>query len=280
MSEPDGPTPGKGRIDRASLHLPTVAAVGVLVFAVALITHELAHAIVAYALGGGPALISSTDTRGDWSGLSANDILLVGVSGSAVNAVLAGVGWLVFRRGVGKPTTGTALAWLTFAVNAWIPTTYLVVSPAFGFGDWATIIAEFPNRGPLRASLAVTGLFVAGLLWKGTVATLARLVGNGPKESRRLQASRLVRTAWLAGGAVAVAASLLSPLDLTWAVPIAAGSTLGTTWPILAAADRVAEHPVPGSPLDLRRSISVLLGGALAGLVLVLVFGPGIRLSP
>lgn len=257
--------------------LLTVLAAGALVYALALMAHELAHALSALALGGEPALIFSTDTRGDWAALGERDTLLVGVSGSAVNGAMALLGWLVFRGQAGRPGTLALVAWLAFAVNAWIPVSYLVVSPTSGFGDWATIVDVFPNRGPLRASLTVTGLFVAGLLWKETKASLARLVGNGSSTDRASRARRVVHYAWGAGGAVAVVAALFGPSSLAWAIGSAAGSTFGATWPLLPAAHTVVEQPVPGSPLVVDRSWPVVLLGFMAAAVLIGVFGPGIR---
>lgn len=269
-----------GTTERPGLDLPTLVAAGVLVVSTALIAHESAHALTGWALGGSPTLVSSTDTRGDWSGLGQLEILIVGASGSVVNGLVALGGWLVLRRAAGRPTVATLLGCLTFTINGWIPTTYLVVSPLLGFGDWTTVIEAFPNRGPLRASAVATSLFVVGVLWRATVESLSRLVGNGAAVDRHRRAVRIVRTVWASGGLVSILAALFSPLALTWSVPIAAGSTLGTTWPLLPAADRVAEHPVPGAPLTVPRSWPVIAAGALAGLVLVAVFGPGVRFFP
>lgn len=257
----------------------TIVAVAVLVYSLTLALHEGAHALTSLAAGGTPTLVSSTGTRGDWSMLGELDVLLVGVSGSAVNTLMALAGWLTLRRYLGRPSTGGVVAWLLFAVNGWVPAVYLVTSPLLGFGDWATIVAEFPNRGPLRASLTVTGLFICGLLWKETRASLARLVGNGSRADRGRRARRLVRLAWASGGAVALAASLVSPHELGRSVPIAVGSTLGATWPILPAAGRVGEQPVPGAPLNVPRSWPLVGIGALAGIVFVAVLGPGLRLG-
>jgi len=241
--------------------------------------HECAHALAGWSAGGVPTLVSSTDTQGDWSRLGERGVLWVGVSGSLANAVVSLAGWLLFRRGIGSPSASTVVPWLIFVVNAWMPTVYLVASPLLGFGDWSTVIAEFPNRGPLRASAVVTGLFLAAALWNGTCQTLARLVGNGAAVTRVHRAAVLTRTAWACGGAAAVLASLFSPLSLVSAVPIAVGSTLGTAWPMVAAATSVAKIPVPGTPLEVRRSWPVLFVGSMAGLVLVFVFGPGIDLT-
>ena len=88
----------------------------------------------------------------------------------------------------------------------------------------------------------------------------------------------LTRCAWLSGGAVAVAAALWSPLGLTWAVPIAAGSTLGTTWPMMGAA-RLAAERRPGTDVDspgIGPSHLWMAGGAILGLAFVGFVGRGI----
>jgi hypothetical protein len=253
--------------------------VAAAVVAVSVAVHEGARLLAAVAVGGEPTLLLGTGLQGDWVGLSDAGYVALGVSGSVASAILALAGWRVAQRGVGSPTVLAATGWLVFAVNAWVPTVHLVLSPLLEFGDWTAIIGRFPNRNPLRASLIVTGLFIAGLVWKETVPSLARVIGNGNAVDRRARALRFVRAAWLASGVVVGVAALLGPGPPAVAVGVALGGTWGSMWPILVAGRRVGGHPVPGDPLRLRRSLPVIAIGLVVAAAFVVLLGPGILLS-
>jgi hypothetical protein len=248
MEEFIDPEPSTEAPLEASLDLLTVAAGSVLVTSLSLVLRESA--------------------RG----------LLFGTGGAAVNATLALAGWLIYRRGIGAPTGVTALAWLLFTINAWMATVYLIASPLLAFGDWMTLVDLFANRGPFRASLVATGLFISGLVWKETVPSLARVVGNGAAASRRVRGRRLAGVAWLAiGGLAAMAAvpalvGMASGIEATWgALPNVAGTFLATV-PLLLAGRGVRGHPVPGAALELKRSWWVVAAGVLAAGVLTATF--------
>ena len=219
----------------------TIVAAGVLAAALGVSAHESAHAVAGWISGGDVVWLSSTGVEGRWSTLRNAGWFFLATSGSAAQGLLALAGWLVFRRTAGGAHLVALSAWTLFAVNAWMPAMYLVASPALGFGDWMDLLVRFAALGPVRVSAAVTGLFVVGLLWKATGETLARLVGGGK------------------------------------GLAIALGSAAGGTWPILVAAPRVGERPVPGPPLTVERS-PVLIGAALVAAVLFVgLMGPGIR---
>lgn len=259
--------------------LPTVVAAAVLAVALGTMAHQTAHVVVGSLAGGRPTLVTSTGFEGYWSGLRNAGVLALGASGSVAHVILALAGWIVFRRGVRAPTTGTAVGWILFVINAWIPTAYLTVTPLLGAGDWMPVLDRFRQVGPMRASAAVTGLFVAGQLWKGTAHTLARLVGNGASDVRAARARTITRWAWASAGLVGVVAALRDPAGPLQAVPIAAAVTFGSTWPILIAARAVSGSPVPGAPLRLERSTPVIVLAAVSMLVLVAYFGPGVPLD-
>lgn len=260
-----------------AIDLPTVAAAAVLATALGIMAHQTAHVLAGALAGGHPTLVTSTGFDGYWSGFRNAGVLALWTSGSLAHVVLAVLGWTVFRRGGREPGTWTAVGWIFFAVNAWIPTAYLIVTPLAGIGDWMPVLERFRQVGPMRASAVVTGLFIAGQLWKETGSSLARLVGNGAADVRRRRARMITRVTWTAGGLLAVAAAALDPAGPLLAVPIAAAGTFGSTWPILAAARAVPETPVPGAPLRLERSAAVIAAGLVAALLLVVVFGPGVR---
>lgn len=90
---------------------------------------------------------------------------------------------------------------------------------------------------------------------------------------------RLVALSWAAGGALAVAAALRSPLGPGWAVPVAIGSTLGATLPMLPAAERGERALGDGAAeLAVTRPGVWLVAGVVAGALFVGVFGPGVSL--
>jgi len=254
-----------------------VTAAGVLATTLGVVAHEVAHALTGAVMGGDLVVVSSTGVEGYWSMLRNAGWVLLGVSGSAANAFVAACGWLFFRRSVGRPGTGSLVGWSIFVVNAWVPTLYLIASPALGFGDWMDVLSRFAALGPVRVSAVVTGLFVAGILWKGTTQTLALLVGGGPSKVRTSSARRLTRTLWIAGGVVAVAAGLFAPTGALRGAGIAFGSTIASTWPLLLAAERVGDTPVPGLPLLVPRSTLLIAGAFVLGLAFVSILGPGLR---
>lgn len=231
------------------------------------------------AFGGHPALVTSTVVAGDWSRLSEIEFALFGASGALANVALAVLGWSMVRRQAGRPGLTAVVGWLMFALNGWMGVGYLIISPALGFGEWMEVLESFPNRGPARVSMVVTGVFVAGLLWRGTVVTLTRVVGNGASARRAARAAALTRIPWLAGGLLAATAALLAPAEALTGLAVALGTTLGTTWPMVVAASRIAELPVPGLPLKLPRSWPILAISALVVTAFVLVLGRGVDLT-
>ena len=250
---------------------------GVLATALGIAAHEWAHALAGMQSGGDVVSVSSTGVEGRWSTLRNAGWFFLAVSGSAAQAMLALTGWLVFRRARGRAPAPALLGWALFAVNAWMPAMLLIASPALGFGDWMDLLVRFAALGPVRVSAAVTGLFVVGLLFKATVETVGRLVGGGGAAARTERARDVVSAVWLGCGLVAGAAGALSPAGLMPGVAIALGSSLGATWPILVACRRVGERPVPGPPLDVRRSPFIITAAAVAAVLFVVLMGPGVR---
>lgn len=261
-------------------HLPTTAALAVVTYASALMLHEIGHALAGAAVGGTPTLISSTDLRGDWSSVSTPGFLLIGISGSLVNWILAGLGLILLRRKTPASAHLKFLAWLLLAVNGFMASVYMVVSPLLGFGDWATLLGRLSARWPLRLVTALVGGVLTLWWFRLSARWLACLVAGAGVEARLGTARALVASSWCTGGVLSIMAALFSPLGLAWAVPIAVGSTLGTTWPLLPAARSAAEQGCeePVGLNGISRSWAWQLGAVAVGLVFVFGFGPGIRL--
>jgi hypothetical protein len=237
MSSAEAPTP--------TVDVPTVVGMSVVVFAVALAVHELAHAVVASLHGADPALVSSTDMRGDMSALDQGATAWTAAAGSLANWGLAFLGLAILHAATGP--SGRILGWIVAAVNGLIPATYMIASPLIGFGDWMTAIARLDARAPLRVVVGVVGV---GLLagWARLLGRRLELLLDPVADTRREHSAvRLTRTVWISGGTLALAASLFSPLGPFWAIPIALGSTLGTTWPLLPIGPRRRDMRRAGS---------------------------------
>lgn len=260
-------------------------AAGVLATVLGVTLHEAAHALAGSYFGGDVVYLSSTGVEGRWSTFRNAGWFFLATSGTAAQAALALVGWLAFRRAMQGVVAGASagvhavalLGWATFVVNAWMPAMYLIASPTFAFGDWMHLLDLFAALGPMRVSAAVTGLFVAGLLWKASGETLARLVGGGKPADRTGRAADATRAVWVGCGLVAGLAGVLSPVGPLQGLAIALGSTLGSTWPILFATRKVGERPVPGPPLAVGRHPLLIGTAALAAALFIGVLGPGIR---
>jgi hypothetical protein len=262
------------------IHIPTVVAMACVAYASAVALHELGHALAGYAVGGRPTLISSTDVRGDWGDVGALDFVLLGVSGSLVNWLLAILGIVWYRRS-GDSSRAKLFPWLLISVNGFLAATYMIVSPLFGVGDWMTILRRFEPQLILRIFVVVIGANVT-LAWFGLVAKWLGHIVIGVPESRRVEiAGRLAMTAWLTGGAVTGAAALWSPIGVPRALLLAVLSSMGATFLMLPAA-RLAKSPRWANATTAWNGIGPSLGwigiGLLSAAVFIFVFGPGIEL--
>jgi hypothetical protein len=272
-----GGRPSEAALTPAGVDARTAVAAGVLATTLGVGAHESAHALAGWLSGGDVVLVSAIGVEGYWSTLRNAGWFFLATGGSMAQGLLALGGWLVFRRAAGTSHVTALTGWALFAVNAWMPTMLLVASPALGFGDWMDLLQRFASLGPIRVSATVTGLFVAGLLWKGTCETLARLVGGGASGPRTERAVRVTTSVWLGCGLVAGAAGALAPSGPGVGMAIALGWSLGSVWPILVAARRVGERPVPGPPLDVAWNGALVTLTVMVAVLFVGFLGPGVR---
>lgn len=252
-------------------------------YALSIGLHEAAHAITGLITGGAPALVSSTDVRGDFSGVSDAGYAAIGASGSLVNLLAAAVGYVLLQPSAHRTDGVRVFGWVLFAISGFIPFVYLVFSPLLGFGDWTSVFNRLDAPLPFRLAASGAGVLLSFVWFRLSSRILAGMIGENAHASRKGIAQKIAVTSWLAGTAVALAAAILSPLDFAWALLIATGSTMGTTWLLLPAADRAASmtHIESNKPIqDAAISIPMLLLSlaVIAGFIFVL--GPGIRFNP
>ncbi|MDG2281941.1 MAG: hypothetical protein P8L45_02420 [Longimicrobiales bacterium] len=282
------------------MDIPTVAAAAVVAWSVAIAGHQAGHALIATALGASVDTVTALGVTGRWGALRTPGTLMTSVAGTSVNMLVMAGAWGRMRP-TGSPGLREVVAWLLFAASGWTVAGHLVLSPVIGAGDWMTVVDLFANRGPLRASTFVTGLFVCGVIWKGTHETLAPVTGGGPEGSRVTCARRLTRTAWVSG---TVSAALAGAATGIWGPsdamlthtgqllpdPTLLGGVVGLcaafigfglmTAPTMLAPVMVKERPVPGPPLEVTRSVPMLITGVFFAVLLIGALGPGVTLAP
>ncbi|MEM7414777.1 MAG: hypothetical protein AAF389_04715 [Gemmatimonadota bacterium] len=244
--------------------------------AVVVAGHEFAHLLAARLVGAPATFLSSVGVVGDWSGLDDGGAIVVGASGSLSNVLLALVGWLLLRVRAGRPTLVTVAGWLLVYLSLWPVVGYAVLSPIVGPDDWMIVLDRFPNRGALRATIIVTGLFAAGVVWRAMSEKLALTIGNGLAADRRRRARQLVWTAWFAGTALVTFSAVVGAHEPWTRGAIAIAIFALSTIPILVAAEEVGRIPVPGEALPGERSVPALVLGMLCGIAFVALLGPGI----
>ena len=278
----------------------TVAAAAVIAWSGSIVLHQVGHAVVADAFGARVETLTALGITARWGALRTPGMFLTSLAGTAVNLLLMVFAWAAMRPS-GRPGLRCVLGWLVFVTSGWIVAGHMVLSPVLGAGDWMTVVDLFANRGPLRASTFVTGLFVCGVLWKATHERLAPIVGGGLSVERVRVADRMTRTAWLAGALlVAVIGSVTglagpsdamlahngvvlpeSPLSAAvWGCMAAFVGYALVTLPIMLAPRMVEERPVPGPPLSIPRSVALLVAACFVAALMIGFVGPGVRLSP
>lgn len=253
----------------------TVIAIAIIVYAGANVTHEIiGHCGTTYLLGAKCSFISTTDLR-IIPEMPAWKFRIAAFAGSAANW-LAALLSLALLRAWRKPSPALRFFfWLSVCVNILVPSTYLLVSPIIRFGDWYNITVGLTRQFAWRIAMVSSGAMACWFSFKLCRAELGKLIGFGGRAAQSY-AWTLVAPAYLAGGAIVVAAALFSPLAAKWALFVAAGGTFGVTFWLLLLPLRIPEPPNTAEyPLAVKRSRGWLVAGVLCALVFVGVLGPG-----
>lgn len=266
------------------LHLPTVLAIAVVAYALANVAHEgLGHGGTCVALGGEPRVLNAVYFECGEDGLSAAASRWISAGGTLVNLALAGLTALLLGGRLVRAASGRYFLWLFLALNLFQAFGYWMFSGIGGIGDWQAVIAGSPHYVLWRILLAVVG--TAGYMFVAVpiaLRGLAPFLGTADPE-RLARAGRLTLPAYLAGGALYVAAGLLNPespmLVLISAAAASFGGASALAWMTQLLRNR-ARFPPTGEGLGIERSWAWIAAGAATAVVFVLVLGPGISFGP
>lgn len=259
---------------------PAIWAVAVVATGLAMECHEWAHVVAGRAAGGHPTLITTTETKGDFSSLTAPGFVALGGSGFAANLVLALLGWWILRR---RPLdSGTRLfGWFTLSINLVIIGMGMLAEAAAGFGDWMTILQPWPGSGILRlvvtvlgVGLCITAVRVAGRTMGGA------LLPDGDRPRRRAEALRIVLHGAAAATLLALGGALAYSREPTRSTLLGVGASLGPFLLLLSGVRHALRVPADAEAPALRPASPLWFVAALAvtGIMWV-VLGPGVTLA-
>lgn len=258
---------------------PTLAALGVLAFALADISHEaLGHGLATFAVGGKAVLLTtcyftSNGRYSRWIPASG------GLMNLAVGLASLGALRLLVRSG---PHLRCFLM-LAAAFNLFFAFGYPAYSGIALFGDWAAVISGLQPHWLWRILLVVitvVGYYTSMRLLAGPLASFAEVLGvPSDKSTNRARLKRVTHIPFVAAILLAYLAGAGNPNGwrtmLTAGLPAAAAAFGLTQMAHFVSSVRAETSP----QASLRRSPPWILAAILVLLFFVGVLGPGVRFS-
>lgn len=202
--------------------------------------------------------------------------IVVACAGVFVNAVLAVVAYLLWRRAY-HDETRLAL-WLVWVSEGFVAAGYFCFSGVTGFGDLGTGVggelSALPAPYAWRAGELVFGVIAYFLLVRAAIRSLTVLVGTSPATG---QARRRIAHAYYAtAGAAAVLIGLLNPVGVMITIMSAAASSFGGLAGFISIGFAVPAGDVERD-FQLPRNWHVIATGVLTLLAFATILGPSRR---
>jgi hypothetical protein len=255
----------------------TLAALGILAFVVADVTHEaLGHGIAILAFGGKPVLLTSCNI--DHSGTINRWIPAAGGIANLVVGFLALVAVRLSRKASPHLRYFFVLA---ASFNLFFAAGYPIASGIAGFGDWAAVIAGWTPIWAWRLLLIAATLILYWVFLR-VVARAIRPFGgsNEPEDISRLR--RITVIPYVAAIVAATLAAALNPSrnfgTMLGGIMAAAASFGLTQMDNFPQAGTAKASVPPAGPIT--RSVPWIVAGAVVLVFFVGVLGRGIRFSP
>lgn len=263
------------------LHLPTIAAIGVLAYLSANVAHELVgHGGACLLVGGRPLAFSSAWLESDTSGVAPWGVRFEAASGTLANFALGLFMLALMPAAKRRSPHLLAFVWLSLAANLLPAAGYMMVSPLAGFGDWAAFVRGLGSPLPWKLGLTLAGVALSFAALFAVVRQVEPFLGRDPS-SRRPRARRLCWVPYLAAGALVFPLSAaLNPHGPVYVLTTLAAHLGGSAW--LAWAPEWVRGPRPDTPeppLGVAAHRGWIAAGLAAALFCILVLGPGVTLA-
>jgi len=261
--------------------VPTLAALGVLAFVLADVSHEaLGHGLATIVMGGRVDLLTTCFLRS-----SGNYSKWIPAAGGLTNLALGLCSVAVLRFSSGWGVHWRYFLVLVAAFNLFFAFGYPAYSGIAGFGDWAAVISGWEPQWLWRVLLvqvSVVGYYGSMRLLARPLAPFAKTVGvptTKPLDEARFR--RLTTIPYIAAMIVACLAGALNPNGwhtmLTAGLP-AAAAAFGLTQ-IDHFVDSVSNPSLLEAVEPVRRNLFWILAATAVLIFFVGVLGPGIRFA-
>lgn len=251
----------------------TIAAVGVIAFALCDLVHEVAGHGLAVLLVPGVQAISLSSVALQTTGESR----LVAAAGSMANIIVGCVAMALFQR-QRRFSPSAYFLWLFGAVNLLNGCGYPLYSAILGSGDWEVVVRGLEPALGWRVGLGLTGAGAyVGAVWMSAIE-LATTVEADLVSSFEIRG--LVTLAYVVGSTLLVAASALNPIGPS--LILLSGVSSGfAAMAGLTAVPRLVEHRVgrqEGRSGAISFSAAWVGAGLVVGIAFIAVIGRGIPL--
>lgn len=247
----------------------TIAAIGLLAYASADVTHHaLGHGAACLVLGGQIVFLSSSYVHCSLRGAT------IDLAGPLANLVL-GLGALLAARMTSSRSSATRLFLvLVAAFNLLWLTLQLVFSAATRTDDWAWAMHQLHVGAPIRIGMIVVGI----VCYAATVRACAVQLAQFGHPRARL--GRIVLTAWLTAGALATATAAFDPSAGAVLVRHVLEQSLGLSIGLLFVPVRASRLASPeGEAALVPFSWVWVAAAAMVGAASVALLGPGIAIA-
>lgn len=199
---------------------------------------------------------------------------IVAGAGTAVNVILAALGWLVWR-GSGVPR-GRLAGWIVFAINGLTTFGYLVFSAVFGIGDWNGRGVMTGVTDPVLARVAPAIIGIAGYyaVVRLAAAMLSPMLNDACVAA---QARRCALIVWMTTGVISLAAALAAGSDWRSTIGASIGVALGGNAGLLSIG-RFVKPTAAASTTTLPPNWLLRAAAIIVTVAFVAILGPGIAL--
>ena len=266
-------------VDRA-----TVIGIAIVAYCIANLVHEgIGHGFACALAGGRPTALNAVYFSCGEADMTEGGKRVLAAGGSVANLALAIIAWAGMRFRRRTPGSLHYFLWLLFALNALMPSGYLLFSGIAGFGDWALFVAGFHPAWLFRVIVSAAGallyfVVVPRLLMPGLNVYLSR-----DAQERKKRAKDVALVPYLAGGITFVVASLLNPQSIVLVLLSGAAASFGGTcwlayYPSGSDDEKLYRARAPEKPAGIPRSVGWIVAGVVMLVVFIGVLGRGVNL--